>query len=72
VDLYISTFGPVLSILSQNWPVLSAQTDESGNPLPIQTDVSLGLAREEVIALRKEELPVTPSQKEFAFAEEDE
>lgn len=56
VDLYISTFGPVLSILSQNWPVLSAETDKAGKPLPLKPDVALDLAREEVIALRKEEL----------------
>jgi len=56
VDLYISTFGPVLSILSRDWPVLSAETDRDGKPLPLNPDVALDLAREEVIALRKEEL----------------
>jgi len=56
VDLYISTFGPVLSILSRNWPVLSAETDGDGHPLPLRPEVALDLAREEVIALRKEEL----------------
>jgi putative DNA methylase len=56
VDLYISTFGPVLSILSQNWPVLSAETDKDGQPRTIRPEVALDLAREEVIALRKEEL----------------
>jgi adenine-specific DNA methylase len=56
VDLYISTFGPVLSILSHNWPVLSAETDKDGRPLPLQPEVALDLAREEVISLRKEEL----------------
>lgn len=56
VDLYISTFGPVLSILSQSWPVLSAETDKDGNPLTLKPDVALDLARVEVIALRKEEL----------------
>jgi hypothetical protein len=56
VDLYISTFGPVLSILSQNWPVLSAETDKAGKPLPFRPEVALDLARQEVIALRKQEL----------------
>jgi len=56
VDLYISAFGPVLSALSSHWPVLSSETDEDGHPLPIQPDVALDLAREEVIALRKAEL----------------
>lgn len=56
VDLYISTFGPVLSVLSHNWPVLSAETDKDGRPLPLQPEVALDLAREEVIGLRKAEL----------------
>ncbi|MBN1856438.1 MAG: DUF1156 domain-containing protein [Dehalococcoidia bacterium] len=56
VDLYISTFGPVLSILSQHWPVLSSQTDKDGKPQTLLPEVALDLAREEVIALRKEEL----------------
>jgi putative DNA methylase len=56
VDLYISAFGPVLSVLSSHWPVLSSETDEAGHPLPLQPDVALDLAREEVIALRKAEL----------------
>jgi len=56
VDLYISTFGPVLSILSQNWPVLSAETDKDGQPVTLRPEIALDLAREEVISLRKEEL----------------
>jgi hypothetical protein len=56
VDLYISTFGPVLSILSKNWPVLTAEVGKDGKPLALQPEVALDLAREEVIALRKEEL----------------
>lgn len=56
VDLYISTFGPVLSILSQNWPVLSAEVDDDGKPKVLKPDVALDLARREVIELRKQEL----------------
>lgn len=56
VDLYISTFGPVLAILSRHWPVLSSQTDAAGEPIPLRPEIALDLAREEVIALRKEEL----------------
>jgi putative DNA methylase len=56
VDLYISTFGPVLAILSQMWPVLSSLTDKHGNPLPLKPEVALDLAREEVVKLRKEKL----------------
>lgn len=56
VDLYIATFGPTLSILSENWPVLTSEADESGNPKPLRPEVALDLAREEVVALRKQGL----------------
>jgi putative DNA methylase len=54
VDLYIATFGPVLSILSENWPVLTSEVDErTGEPKPLRPEVALDLAREEVVQLRK-------------------
>jgi len=53
VDLYISTFGPVLSIISERWPVLTSETDEKGDPRPLRPEQALDLAREEVVALRK-------------------
>jgi len=54
VDLYISTFGPVLSIISENWPVLTSQTDpQTGDPLPLKPGEALDLARQEVVDLRK-------------------
>jgi len=57
VDLYISTFGPVLSIISENWPVLTSETDpRSGEPLPLKPGEALDLAREEVVNLRKQGL----------------
>ncbi len=57
VDLYISTFGPVLSIISENWPVLTSETDpKTGDPLPLRPGEALDLAREEVINLRKQGL----------------
>jgi putative DNA methylase len=57
VDLYISTFGPVLSILSQNWPVFTSEMDkETGQPLPLQPELALDIAREEVVKLRKQGL----------------
>ncbi len=57
VDLYISTFGPVLSIISENWPVLTSETDpKTGNPLTLKPGEALDLAREEVINLRKQGL----------------
>jgi adenine-specific DNA methylase len=57
VDLYISTFGPVLSVISENWPVLTSELDEkTGEPKPLRPEVALDLARAEVLALRKQGL----------------
>lgn len=57
VDLYISTFGPVLSIISESWPVLTGQVDEkTGEQVPLSPEEALEIAREEVIALRKKGL----------------
>ena len=57
VDLYISTFGPTLSIISQRWPVLTGEIDpKSGQPAPLRPETALDLARQEVIRLRKEGL----------------
>jgi len=54
VDLYLSTFGPVLAVISERWPVLTSQVDEkTGQPKPLRPETALDLAREEVIALRK-------------------
>jgi len=50
VDLYISTFGPVLQIFSQNWPV----KNRSGES--IRPDVALNLARRAVTEYRFEQL----------------
>jgi adenine-specific DNA methylase len=57
VDLYISTFGPVLSVISEHWPVLMSEIDEkTRQPLTLRPDVALEIAREEVISLRKQGL----------------
>ncbi len=56
VDLYISTFGPALSVISAHWPVLTSEVDERGRPLALRPEMALDLAREEVIALRKQGL----------------
>src|SRR5690606_17785686 len=54
VDLYISTFGPALSVISAHWPVLTSEIDEgTGEPRPLRPETALDLAREEVIKLRK-------------------
>ncbi|MCE9554578.1 MAG: DUF1156 domain-containing protein [Planctomycetes bacterium] len=57
VDLYISTFGPVLSVISENWPVLTSESDpKTGDPLPLKPGDALDLARQEVVNLRKQGL----------------
>ncbi len=57
VDLYIATFGPTLAVLSEHWPVLTAETDErTGKPKELRPEIALDLAREEVIRLRKDGL----------------
>lgn len=57
VDLYISTFGPALSVISAHWPVLTSEIDErTGEPRPLRPETALDLAREEVIKLRKQGL----------------
>ncbi|NCC31904.1 MAG: DUF1156 domain-containing protein, partial [Chloroflexia bacterium] len=56
VDLYISAFGPALSVISEAWPVLTSEMDTKGQPVPLRPEVALDLAREEVIGLRKEGL----------------
>ncbi|MBU2498630.1 MAG: DUF1156 domain-containing protein [Proteobacteria bacterium] len=57
VDLYLSTFGPVLSVISERWPVLTSEVDEkTGNPKALRPETALAVAREEVIALRKQGL----------------
>jgi len=57
VDLYLSTFGPTLSIISEHWPVLTSQVDpQTGQPRPLRPETALDLAREEVIRLRKQGL----------------
>jgi len=57
VDLYISTFGPVLSIISEHWPELTSEADpKTGEPLPLRPETALDLARQEVVALRKKGL----------------
>jgi putative DNA methylase len=54
VDLYISTFGPTLSVISRQWPVYTSDVDpETGDPRPLRPEEALDLAREEVADLRR-------------------
>jgi putative DNA methylase len=57
VDLYLSTFGPTLSIISEHWPVLTSEIDpKTGHPRPLRPETALDLARQEVVRLRKQGL----------------
>jgi len=53
VDLTIATYGPVLSVLSDRWPVYTGELDANGNPGVLRPDAALDLARERVAALKK-------------------
>lgn len=53
VDLTLATYGPVLAVLSRNWPVFTGELDEAGQPEILRPDVALDLARERVAALKK-------------------
>ena len=53
VDLYIATFGPVLSTISRQWPVLTSEVDpDTGEALRLRPEDALDLARQEVADLR--------------------
>jgi len=55
VDLYISVFGPTLSVISARWPVYTSDIDpDTGEPRLLRPEVALDLAREEVLGLRRE------------------
>ncbi|MDR7400960.1 MAG: hypothetical protein QN155_01845 [Armatimonadota bacterium] len=57
VDLYLATYGPTLGVLSRHWPVLTGETDpETGEPRRLAPEDALHVAREEVVALRKQGL----------------
>ncbi|WP_237713804.1 DUF1156 domain-containing protein [Rhodococcus sp. P14] len=53
VDLTLATYGPVLGVLSQHWPVYTGDLDDKGEPEVLRPDVALDLAREKVAALKK-------------------
>ena len=53
VDLYISTFGPVLSVISGRWPVFTSEVDpQTGDPRTLRPEEALNLARREVADMR--------------------
>lgn len=56
VDLLLSTYGPTLSVISQNWPVFSSTPDEDGRDRLLRPEDALALAREEIVELRRSRL----------------
>lgn len=56
VDLLLSTYGPTLSVISQNWPVYSSTPDSDGRDQLLRPEDALALAREEIVDLRRSRL----------------
>lgn len=56
VDLLLSTYGPTLSVISQQWPVYSSTPDAEGRDQLLRPEDALNLAREEVVELRRARL----------------
>jgi adenine-specific DNA methylase len=56
VDLLLSTYGPTLSVISQNWPVYSSTPDADGRDKLLRPEDALALAREEIVDLRRSRL----------------
>lgn len=52
VDLQLATYGPTLSVISRNWPVLSSEPDETGRSRRLRPEEALDVARQEVARLR--------------------
>lgn len=53
VDLLLSTYGPVLSVISEHWPVYSTHADETGKARLVRPEEALDIAREEVVRLQR-------------------
>ncbi|MBE0467312.1 MAG: DUF1156 domain-containing protein, partial [Candidatus Desulforudis sp.] len=57
VDLYLATYGPTLGVLSEAWPVLTGEAEpETGELRRLDPEEALRVAREEVVAFRKQSL----------------
>ncbi|WP_242001682.1 DUF1156 domain-containing protein [Kribbella steppae] len=53
VDLLLSTYGPVLSVISAHWPVYSVEAADDGRSRLLRPDEALSLAREEVVRMQR-------------------
>jgi len=56
VDLLLSTYGPTLSVIASNWPVLSSESDEDGHARRVRPEEALTIARQEVARIRMRRL----------------
>jgi len=56
VDLLLSTYGPTLSVISQNWPVYSSTPGADGRDQLLRPEDALALAREEIVELQRSRL----------------
>lgn len=62
VDLLLSTYGPTLSVISQNWPVFASTPDAEGRDQLLRPEEALSLAREEIVNLRRSRLVGTAAK----------
>jgi len=62
VDLLLSTYGPVLSVISSHWPVYSSEADASGRSRLLRPEEALDAAREEMVRLQRLRLVGRPVQ----------
>jgi len=53
VDLLLSTYGPVLSVISAAWPVYSSDANADGSARLIQPEEALNVARAELVEARR-------------------
>ncbi len=56
VDLLLSTYGPVLSVISSHWPVYSTEAGADGKSRLLRPEEALSLAREEVVRLTRQRI----------------
>ena len=56
VDLLLSTYGPVLAVISDSWPVYSTEASDDGSARLLRPDEALDIAREEVLRLQRKRI----------------
>ena len=56
VDLLLATYGPVLSVISESWPVYSTEASDDGSARLLRPDEALDIAREEVMRLQRKRI----------------